>query len=516
MSLTLVLPWFPIVLAVGVGARLLGRHQGTAFGVLAALFWVVLVQAVTGPAVFTGILSTLSLLSGAVAIVAIGAWSGSMSGSVQNGRTGPTKPDPEGWAKRLHRTGAEARICSPPASRDGNATRLTDALARFEEWLESHRYAPDPWPEFGEFIRSTLNELCGATHVRPYRALSEGDVLIPLRAFAPGEVPDVLPARVGIVGHVVTSGASYVAGNPAGGKLVEQLARESKEGLAWCFAVKQGTRKIGVVMVGELPPSIRADLSLLSFAEALVCQHWATLAEVCRSRTAETRDPVSGVLAREPFLIEANRALSVCYAQKEPAVIAIVALEGTRLLSDRGDWELGDLLIAEASSMLLERLRPDDRLGRFDDSRFVVLLRRVDSALGSLIVDQLLAKLSQVCGDAKRWGRALGVRCGVAGTGGDHPSLAELISRAINECQAARRAHRPVLSDLEDEGAPAGEGLPVHEAGDHDKATGEVSSEKLEVRRDTRNAAGTVEFEAPSPAPGSLEPESRPMERSAP
>jgi len=131
--------------------------------------------------------------------------------------------------------------------------------------------------------------------------------------------------------------------------------------------------------------------------------------------------------------------------------VVVLAIEGLRSLSDRGDWELADGLIAELSQLLQERVRADDRLGRFDDSRFVLLLRRVDSALGALIVDQLLGKLVGLC-EEPRWNSPKGTiqcRCGVAGSGTEKPTLPELISRAATQCQAARRQVVPISSDLE-------------------------------------------------------------------
>ncbi len=48
MDLTLLLPWFPIVLAVGIGGRMLGKKRGLFLGIACALFWIVLVQATVG------------------------------------------------------------------------------------------------------------------------------------------------------------------------------------------------------------------------------------------------------------------------------------------------------------------------------------------------------------------------------------------------------------------------------------------------------------------------------------
>jgi GGDEF domain-containing protein len=436
---TLILPWFPIVLAVGVGARLLDRTRGTGFGILAALFWVVLTLAATGPVVLAQTWSAAALAAGSLAIVAMGAWSSSAK-SPWPARDGDVAEASDDERRNV------SDGCGP----------LSEALTRFDDWLEVHRYVADPWPEFAELLRVLLYDLCGATHVHPYRVLSEGDGLVPMRAIGPGETPDVVSAREGIVGHVVTSGRGYIAGDETQGQLVARLAEESGEQIDWCFAIRQGPRRIGLVRVEHLPDESKASKSLLTAAEEMVCLFWNTLSEVCRSRVAETRDPASGLLTREPFLIEADRILTASYAHNEPVAVAVFSFEGTRALCDRGDWELADRLIRDASTLLEDRVRADDRLGRFDDSRFVVLLRRVDSALGRLIVEQLLVQLTELCDDRGRWGGRVTVRCGLSGSGTEHPILSKLISRAVARCNEARQAGVRVASDLEPQGELAG------------------------------------------------------------
>lgn len=429
MSLALVLPWFPIVLAVGVGARLLDRKRGTGLGILASLFWVLLVLSGNGAAVALHPSSLMGLLAGSLAIVAMGAWSAS---------TGTSEPE-QGAA-----TGPSASTSQPAQG----YLPLEAAMHRFDDWLEAHRYNADPWPEFGELLRVLLYDVCGAAHVHPYRILAEDDVLVPLRAMTPGEVPEVISAREGLVGHVATSGRSYLAGDSTHGRLVDQLAAESDAPVAWCFAISQGPRRIGLVRVGCVagdPSSIRG---LLQAAEAMVCLFWNTLSEVCRSRLAETRDLASGLLNREPFLIEADRVMHSAYQHKEPVAVAIISLEGTRGLCDRGEWQRADQLISEAAAFLGERVRGDDRLGRFDDSRFALLLRRVDSALGRLIVEQLQQQLEDLCADAERWTAVLHVRCGLAGSGTETPNLSQLIARAVSHCNQARDRGVPMQSDL--------------------------------------------------------------------
>ncbi len=79
MPLTyLLLPWFPIILGVGVGGRLLGRSRGIGLGIICAVFWVLLVQASVGVAVWGNPLTFAALLVGSGAIISMGAWSGEL------------------------------------------------------------------------------------------------------------------------------------------------------------------------------------------------------------------------------------------------------------------------------------------------------------------------------------------------------------------------------------------------------------------------------------------------------
>lgn len=93
-------------------------------------------------------------------------------------------------------------------------------------------------------------------------------------------------------------------------------------------------------------------------------------------------------------------------------------------------------------------MRVDDCLGRFDGSRFVLLLRRVDAELGSLIVGQLLSRLQALCGEELRWGGGVRMRCGLTGSGKQTPDLTALTSRALTHLESARRGGVDFVSDL--------------------------------------------------------------------
>ncbi len=285
--------------------------------------------------------------------------------------------------------------------------RLGAAMGRFDQWLVEHRSpgAPgtDYWPAFGELVRSTLNECCGATLVTPYRVASNGRELRALRDANPLVQTDCISARRGIVGHVLTTGRSYVAGASAHGALIDSLAGDTEKAIAWCFVIQRGTQRLGVVTAGHFASTGMDSQVILSVAERLITQFWLMTADAERMRTLEQFDPICELLSRPAFLAAAQEALHESYHQGAPVAVAVLALEGLRGVNDSGRWEIADDLLREVSKLLRAKVRGEDRLGRFDGSRFAILLRCVDSELASLIVRQLIAQLTTICGDAGRW-----------------------------------------------------------------------------------------------------------------
>lgn len=440
MTLHLILPWFPIVLSAAIGGRLVGRSRSNWLGISCALFWIVVVQTTTGPAIWSNLSAVASLLAGSVAIVGMTIWSADL------GRHDSDRSDYSPHANRGTR--AFRRRANERASERADSLELvTGTIAQFDDWLESHRFSADPWPAFGEFIRNVLHLRCGAAHVRPYRILSEEDVIVPLRVIDPTDTDAFRSARAGILGHVATTGRTYVSGDTAQGKLVQQLAASSDSDPVWCFAIQQSSRKIGLVAVRQWQGG-SPSRPLLDTLEALINQFWSTLTEVCRSRSAVRVDVPTMMLTREAFLEEAQDAVEQSFEAGEPVALAVFALEGLRALADGGQWDQASHAVRETSKILRERVRPDDLLGRFDDSRFCLLLRRVDSALASLIAEQLVARLSASPLTAPLTNGTAGIRCGIVGSGAGSPTAGELVARAIRLCHEARLNQICVASDV--------------------------------------------------------------------
>ncbi len=432
MTGNLWLSWFAMVLAVGVAATLLGRRRALPASGFGALLWVALSLSDQRTGAAGDPLLWLGLAAGAVVIVGIGLWLAQSS---------PAAPP------MAHGTPDEPRATE---QRDTRWENLSSALERFDDWLATNRHRADPWPDFGEFLRSMLLATCKARHIRAYRLLATDDEqLSPLRRLEPEE-HDFPSARRGLIGHVLTSGRSYLRGDPTHGDLVDQLARAEENGVGcdWCFAIRQQGRPVGIVWVGELESAALAQGQYLALVEQTITLCWAMVAEACRSRLAGFIDPASGLMTHDAFMNSAAESIEAAYAQGEPVALAAIGLEGMRSLADNGRWDVANRLRQEVSTQLKERIRLDDRIGILDESRYLLLLRRVDSGLAELIVRQLIDRLVKFCTELD--GAALGVqvRCGLAGSGTQQPTLRTLVTRATNNGLEARRQDVHVLSDL--------------------------------------------------------------------
>jgi len=158
MTTKMLLPWFPIVLAVGVGGHLLNRSRATLFAGCCALFWVALTQAAYGSLIWTEASVLFALATGSVAIIAIGVWAGRDVVSPAITEATPNSDARERLADDPHASGLDA---------------VAQQVCLFEEWLAEHGGRYNPWPAFGEFIRMSLHAVCGASHVRA--VVTEGE-----------------------------------------------------------------------------------------------------------------------------------------------------------------------------------------------------------------------------------------------------------------------------------------------------------------------------------------------------
>lgn len=435
MSLSLLLTWFPILLGAGVGGRLLGKTRGFALGVLCGLFWIVLIQASTGPRIWADAWAVSTIVAGAFAIIAIAAWSGENATPLVDSR--------EAAQDELRAT---SKIDVATDARD--LQTIAHILDEFDDFVDAHRLDSDPWPEFDDFLRRALYHGCKATHIKPYRLTSDGAELVPLTQTELISEARRMSSTDGFVGETLRTGRPFLrVDSPSDRHSLFHSDTGTPTTPAWCFAISQGTQRLGVVVVGQLDIVPMEHQALLATMEKLVSQFWGTLIEVYRSRTAALQDPTCGVLTRESFLAAAEQSLADSYTQTEPVAMAVIALEGLRDLNDTGKWDLADELLHEVGVALRRKVRLDDRLGRFDGSRFIVLFRRVDADLAGLIIAQMISRLTSLCGDRNKWQCSITVRAGVMCSRDAQPDLKKLVTGALELTHVARKQKLTVATD---------------------------------------------------------------------
>jgi len=419
---SLILTWLPVVCVAGFGGRLLDHRRGYGFGALCALFWVMLLLGSFGSLTNVNASTLVALLGGAAAIVVIGRWS--RSNEVHAGVREPQ----EVLERKINQQSDEALIWS----------QLSEELFRFDGWLDDRRGRGDVWDEFDEYVRSALARLCHATHVRPYRAINHATGLEPLR------VPDVwddVPAvssTEGIPAQVMHGKSRYMKSSSVSSGDSEVDADSRTNGATWCFPVLRNGVCLGVIEVAttDVPDTEREKV--LTCIERMIGLFWNAVYDSSAGAHLSLTDPVSGLLTREAFIQSAQHVLKQAHGDKEPVAMVIIAVEGLRQLSDSGHWESVDETIRSVSDIVRKKIRTDDCLGRFDESRIVMLLRRVDSELATLVATQLATRLEEEVGDSKRRGGAIEVRCSVVASGFQPIDIRTLLFRALSTGRHAR------------------------------------------------------------------------------
>ncbi len=333
-----------------------------------------------------------------------------------------------------------AAALAPSVFAPGPAERL---VAGFRQWLAEQDDRADLWRSFDQFVRESLHSLLGAAHIRCFHVRPDAEVLVPLvgGVEAAGAPPPA--ARVGLLGHVVTTGRPYAVGDVRQGPLVAELAAQTAERWAWIWPVCSEGRTCGLIAVGDGGVGALSAAVQEALGPALsLC--WDCVAARVALAEARKRDRASGVLTRADFFEQAGRALAESHALGEPLVAVVLVLEGLRRLDDSGRWRERDALVERTGRVLVERVRRDDVVGRFADDRFVLLLRRLDSALGRLIVEKLLHALRDVAAACA----GVQARAGLAGSGLARPDLNALLATAFAAADRARQSGVALVGDV--------------------------------------------------------------------
>jgi GGDEF domain-containing protein len=310
-------------------------------------------------------------------------------------------------------------------------------LDEFLNWL-AQRDEDHLWAGFDQLLREMVAEHLEGTPVRCYHVVPGEEELRSLAQATASVTTSKKRLLGGVASRVVESGDEYVADASRDGARDAQRDGSSEERFDWVWPIRRHDKTIGLVMVGELSGAVVREPDLRRAVVTLVQLMWEHVAALEALRVARRTDRSSGVLNRGDFFSVALNVLDHAYRTGEPVVIATLTLEGLRALDDYGMWQDRDALIAEVGATLARRLRSDDRVGRFSDDRFVVLLRRLDGDLGSLIVGKILTAAETYIVETFGAHGPVGIRAGLAVSGKEQPALDTLLDRAFAAAKTAR------------------------------------------------------------------------------
>ncbi len=132
--------------------------------------------------------------------------------------------------------------------------------------------------------------------------------------------------------------------------------------------------------VTEVNANVAARVQRLVDATALLVDRWH---DRDRLVAAATRDPLTGLANRDAFA----DALAEC---ADEATLLYIDVDRFKAVNDRHGHEVGDRVLVEVASRIVEACRPNDVVARFGGDEFVVLLNGVDVADGTLIGERIV------------------------------------------------------------------------------------------------------------------------------
>lgn len=152
--------------------------------------------------------------------------------------------------------------------------------------------------------------------------------------------------------------------------------------------------------------------------------------ELAQVRTAECRDPLTGLPNRRGFELPGRRLLAEHLGASDTLALLFVDLDGFKAVNDRFGHAIGDALLQVVAARLAAGMRRGDLVCRHGGDEFVCLLPKLDSEDRAVsLAGELLHAITQPCALAGQQ-VAVGASIGVAVFPRDGESLASLLSSA--------------------------------------------------------------------------------------
>ena len=150
-----------------------------------------------------------------------------------------------------------------------------------------------------------------------------------------------------------------------------------------------------------------------------------------------TRDQMTGMYRRDAFLAHLAREVAESKLEQRPMSVLIMDLDNFKDINDRHGHLIGDRVIIDFSSKVLQTLRRSDAVGRYGGEEFLVLLPDTTEEDAYAAADRLRIIAAEV------WSEDIPVytvSIGVAPLAADYTDSATLIDAADKALYAAKKA----------------------------------------------------------------------------
>ncbi len=287
-----------------------------------------------------------------------------------------------------------------------------------------------------ESVVQGIEQLVDASIAGLFEPAAGGGELILTRCSRPG----LIGARVPLDGHPSGNAIAFTTGEPffvadaENHPLIHQELREQTGSHSFLYhPVICDGQAAAVLVVGwqeRVAELGSRQTNLVALAAEEAASALQRLAAMRRWEEAALTDVLTGVPNRRAFDHLFADALTHAAAEHQPLAIALMDLNGFKLLNDTEGHAAGDRVLKESASLWLQELRPTDVLARLGGDEFGVLLPNCG-----------VADTDSVAGRLRRALRH-GPGCGVGVTVWDgEESASELMHRA-DEALYADKAER--------------------------------------------------------------------------
>ena len=193
-------------------------------------------------------------------------------------------------------------------------------------------------------------------------------------------------------------------------------------------------------------PVILACLPMLLVHTMMVSRQRAQLMRKLISRNEalgrlSQTDMVTGLSLRGHWEQAASSVLRQVHAQRLPAVLMLVDVDGFKQANDDHGHVAGDALLRAAGGLLLDALRPGDAAGRYGGDEFAIVLPGTTPAEAERIGEAYRIAIQGLALDQAP-GLAFSVSIGLAAAGPSHHRIEDWIHSADRALYEAKRGGR--------------------------------------------------------------------------